>query len=130
HDRGFLGRELAWLEEDVVRDADFAEIVQRRGAADRLDRRFVEAERPRESRGVDADALRVPTRAVVAVLGRPGQAVEDLDPGLVELGRALPDRVLESLVLLEEPTVHEARLEEVADPEQDLRRVERLRKEI
>ena len=55
HRHPLLGVERSRLEEDPVRHADLAEVVDRGGLADELDRPFVEVELLRDRDGVDGD---------------------------------------------------------------------------
>jgi hypothetical protein len=120
----------AGLEPDGVRDADLADVVQRGGEAQVLDGVVREAELAGEQGGGAADALGVLLRVVVAVLGGEREALERLLAGVLEVGGAGADPALEVVVAVLERALQAARLEEVADAQEDLHAVERLRDEV
>ena len=77
-----------------------------------------------------ADPPGVLLRVVVAVLGREREALEDLEPRLLEIAGALRDLVLEVRVLLLQASLEHLDLEQVADAQQQLDPVERLGEEV
>ncbi len=121
---------LAGLEEQLVRDADLADVVQPRGLADEDGLRRVDAELEGEQLARAPDPVGVLPRRVVAVLGREREAVEHLVLGVLELARALEHALVQEVVGALELDAQVARLQEVAHAQQDLRDVDRLREEI
>src|ERR1019366_10123326 len=59
HHLELVGRQLARLQEDRVRDADLADVVERRSAADQLDILRRKVERRGDQRSAATDALGV-----------------------------------------------------------------------
>jgi hypothetical protein len=120
----------AGLEPHGVRDADLADVVQRRGVAQVLDGLGRQPELLGQQRGGAADALGVLVRVVVAVLGGHREALERLAARVLEVGGTGADPALEILVAVLERALQAARLEQVADAEEDLDAVERLGDEV
>ena len=118
------------LQQQVVGDADLADVVQPRGVADQRRLRRLEPQLEREQLARAADAVGVLARGVVAVLARERQPVEHLELGVLELGRPLLRRARagDRCALQFDPQV--ARLQQVADAQQHLGDVDRLGQEI
>ena len=94
--------QLAQLEQDVVGHADLADVVQRRGEADRVHQVVGQAHRRGNPRRDRADALRVLHRVVVAELGGAAEPLENLELRVLELGAAQRDLLFEHVVLARE----------------------------
>ena len=88
-------RQRAGLQEDRVGDADLAHVVQQAGVAQRLGLGRRHAQLEADALAHAADALQVHARLLVARLGRVGQAMDDLQLRLAQLGGALAHRLLE-----------------------------------
>ena len=89
HGREFVGGVLAGLQQQVVGDADLADVVQPGRLSDQRGLGRLEPEREREQLARAADPLGVLARRVVAVLGGEREPVEDLELGVLELEGAL-----------------------------------------
>ena len=89
HQLELLGGQLAQLQQDRIRNADLADVVQRRRAADQRHLRVGQSDLPREQRRHLADPLGVLPGVVVAELRRPRQPLDDLDLRRLELARAV-----------------------------------------
>ena len=74
HEPGLVGVAPSRLEEDVVRDADLAQIVQQRGDFKPLEFRLLPAELPGGAGGEQCRAAAVPERGDVAEVHRGEQA--------------------------------------------------------
>jgi hypothetical protein len=122
--------ETTLLEQDRIRDADLADVVQRRSARDQLVRVSGEAQHLTDAACDAADAKCVAARLVVAELRSPRQAIQDLEPRFLELLGPLGDALLERRVVLPHLLVQESRLEQVANPQTDFGRTKWLRKEV
>ena len=95
-----LGRvELARLQQDVVGDADLADVVQRAGVAQQLGLLGVMPDLAREPLAEPAHALDVHAGLGVAPLHGHAEPVGDLALRLGEVGRALAHALLEQLVV-------------------------------
>ena len=94
------GGQLARLEEDLVGDADLADVVQRRGAPEQRGLVLAEAEAAGDQRGGPANALGVLVGGVVAVLGGDGEPLERLEAGFLERLGPLPHGPLEDVTLV------------------------------
>ena len=125
----FVGQ-VRVLQQDLVGDPDLADVVQRCGAAKDFDLGGAEPDRGGEQSGGAPDALSVLLRVVVAVLCRQRQALQQLEPGLFQVGGALADSLLEVLVAVEQLQLQAPRLEQVGDPQAHLDRLERLAQEV
>ena len=71
-------RQRPGLAQDRVRDADLADVVQRRGDADALDLLRRQPDAPRDELAVQAHALRVAARVAIAHLERHAEAPHQL----------------------------------------------------
>jgi hypothetical protein len=118
------------LEQDPVGDRHLADVVQRRRAAQ--ERRLLGGQpEPAGEQLRDApDPLRVPVGVVVAVLRREREALEDLQPRLLQVPRALAHPVLEAAGVLGELALQPPGLQQVRHPQADLVQVERLGEEV
>ena len=118
--------ERTGLEQHRVGNAHLADVVQRRGPADKL--HVVRGQRhgARQPAGQLADTARVVARVFVAVLGGARQPVEHLVARLLEFLRTQPDDAFQGAVVLEQLAVQRAGLQQVTDAQHDLDRVERL----
>ena len=89
--------ERAGLAEDVVGDADLADVVEATGAVDHRASPLVETELGAEERGVAGDILGMPARVVVLRIDRDDQPFQDVEADrLLErhrLGLSDPDAV-------------------------------------
>ena len=91
--------ERTWLGEDVVGDADLADVVERARVAQQLGLRRRHAHRERQTLAEAADALDVEAGLGVAPLDRHAQPLQYLDLGVAQLLRPLPHARLEQLVV-------------------------------
>ena len=130
HRRELLGRVLAGLQQQVVGDADLADVVQPRRVADERRLGWIHAELEREQLARPADPVGVLPGRVVAVLGREREAVEHLELRVLELARALHYALVQEVVGALELDAQVARLQEVAHAQQHLGHVDRLGQEI
>src|SRR5262249_5029052 len=87
HDAVLISGEPIQLQENSIRYADFAEVVQRRRPQQEIGNRFRQPKLPRETGGPRTDALRMLSRRIVAELGGQRQPLEDLDLRLFQLPR-------------------------------------------
>jgi hypothetical protein len=89
HGVPLLGAELAGLQQHGVRDADLADVVQRRGLADQLGLRVAQAGCSGELAAHATDALDVLAGLLVARLRGLREPAHDLELGLAQLDGAL-----------------------------------------
>ncbi len=125
-----VGRELAELQQDRIRDADLPDVVQGGRAADELHLGLRQAELFGEQGGHLAHPVRMLAGVVVAELGRPREPLDDLGLRRLQLARALAHLGLEQLVVVLDLQVQEPRFEQRADPQQHLVGVKRLADEV
>ena len=71
--------ELRGLQQDGVRDADLADVVEHAGGAQLLDPLLAQAERGAELGGVAGDGLGVRVRVAVLGVDRAGERVDGVD---------------------------------------------------
>ena len=95
HDLPLVGVELAWLDQDAVRNADLPDVVHGGRPEKGIHVRLCKAEPPRHRRREAADPEHMLTGILVSVLGRPRQPDDGLErtvPRLLQrflqLGRA------------------------------------------
>ena len=100
------------------------------GPPDQLDMFLRKADGPAKKRRRFAHALRMLTRAIIAILRRQGQALEDLQLGLFQLLRAEPHLFLECIGMTAKRGVEPSRLDQVVNPQQRFRDVYGLRQEV
>ena len=92
HDSEFFRSQLAGLEQDGVRDADLANVVEdgrgaevfNEGGRDDVLERIASGESAGESPGVFADTQQVGARILVAAFCQAGQAKNGTLPGVIE----------------------------------------------
>ena len=125
-----IRRELSELQQDRVGNADLPHIVQGGRTPDERHLRVREPDLLREERRHLTDALGVVPGIVVAELRRAGEPLDNLNLRRLELAGALAHLGLEHLVLALDLEVEEPRLQEGADAEQHLVRMERLADEV
>src|SRR3954467_10904529 len=79
-DDTLVGSQLARVEEDVIRDRDLAEVVQRRGLAYERDAARRQAQLGRDQRAIRRHSFDVMTGGVVAQLDGAGEPAHRLPP--------------------------------------------------
>ena len=100
HDLDFVVVQLPGLEQHVVADADLADVVHGRGVEQEVHVLLVHAHRLAEQAAVVGDADDVHARLVVAELAGAAQALDDLQPGVAQLRRALAHHPLQLAILV------------------------------
>jgi hypothetical protein len=130
HRLEFVGAQLAELQQDRVRNSDFAYVVQWCGAANECHLRDGQSQLPGDERRHLADALGMLTRIVVPELRRTCEALDDLDLRRLQLARPVAHLPLENLILALHLEVEEPRLEQRSDPQQYLVTVKRFVQKI
>ncbi len=100
HDLPLSRIEAGRLEQDMVGDPYFADIMQRTRVKDQFDGFLVAIHGGRHAPAVVAHPLDVHSRIVVAVLRRARQPVDDLELRLPHCPGAFPDLRIEDLVLI------------------------------
>ena len=118
------------LEQDPIRDADLADVVQRRPLVDQVRLVLSQLELACDRTSGPAHSLSVLAGLVVAILRGQCQALKDLQPRVVEVLGALEHLLLERVVVAAQSHVQHLHLEQVANSQQDLRAVERRGDEI
>ena len=122
--------ELALLQQDMVGDADLADVVQRRGELDGLRLVVFEAERPGDQARVARHADQVIAGLLIAELARPRKPQQRfLFPLAHVLGRVL-DHVLEQAPPVLERELLAAQRQQVPAARQAFARVDRLGQEV
>src|SRR5690606_12589592 len=91
HDLELFRRETPGLEQHVVRNADLADVVQRRRPPELFGLRRRQAKLQRDQPRQLADPTDVLARRVVSILGGSAEALQDLDARLFQLSRPLAD---------------------------------------
>ena len=130
HHLELLDRELPGRQEDVVGDADLADVVEAGRAPQEVHVPLGNTQLLGEERRHASDAERVLARVVVSVFGGQRQALERLDVGVLELFGSFLHPILERPLLRFQLQVKEADVEHVRDPEKHLVDVQRLREEV
>lgn len=98
HDLPLVGRELARLEQDAVRDAELADVVHRRGLQHQVAFALAHPEAEREQACRVAHAQHVHPRLVISVFAGTPQAADDFEPRFGQLARASLNFVFEGEV--------------------------------
>jgi hypothetical protein len=122
--------QLGGLEQDLVRDADLADVVQRRGELDGLHLLAVQADGGGDEARVARHADQVVAGLLVAELARAGEAQQRLLLALPHFARRILDHVLEQAAPVLERELLAAQGEQVAAARQAFARVHRLGEEI
>ncbi len=130
HHVPFRGVELVSLEQDLVGDADLADVVQRRGELDRLRLVVLESQSVGDQPRIARHADQVVARLFVAEFAGAGKAQKGLLFALPHLARCILDHVLEQPPAVFQHQVLAAQCEQVAATRQALARVHRLGEEV
>ena len=118
------------FEKQGIWNADLADVVHDRCAADEIHLFTVEAERFGQSSRQPFDAFGMPAGTVVTVFGGRRQPLEHLDARVLEFLGAPVDAFEQRAILFADIKVEQPRLELVADPESQLDQVERLGQKV
>src|ERR1700694_2868777 len=118
------------LEQDPVRNPDLADVVQRRRALDHLHLRSAKPNRIGQQTTRTTDPPRVLLRSVVAKFGRERQPAEHLEARVLEIASPLSHLLLETRVVITQPTMQLLDLEQIPYSQKQLELTERLSQEV
>ena len=130
HDLPFVGSELARLEQDRIRDADLADVVERRSDEQPFQEFLVQTQLLADDAAVGGDADDVVAGFLVAKFGRLGQPPDDFQADLAQFLRPLRHPLLEVGVVLLELVVTFLETQRVGDAGHQVVGIGRLGQEV